>query len=95
MARGKLQLWLVEDSITAMQLMPDGSPNKDYVHMHVFRDAINGTWGQDLTAVNAMGWNPVVSYQYTLNESWNRKHLWLIAFVYDDSGVLQVIRKHL
>ena len=95
MVRGKLQLWLVEDSITAMQLMPDGSPNKDYVHMHVFRDAINGTWGQDLTAVNAMGWNPVVSYQYTLNESWNRKHLWLIAFVYDDSGVLQVIRKHL
>jgi thiol-disulfide isomerase/thioredoxin len=95
LVRGNLQLWLVEDSITALQSMPDGSVNKEYLHMHVFRDAVNGTWGTDLTSINSATWNPTMNYEYTLNEGWNRDHMWLIAFVYDDSGVLQVIRKHL
>jgi hypothetical protein len=42
---GKLQLWLTEDGITAFQMMPDGTRNMEYIHRHVFRAAINGTWG--------------------------------------------------
>ena len=90
---GKLQLWLVEDSIVAMQMMPDGSANANYLHSHVFRDAVNGTWGQDVTVTE--GYRTTVDYTYTLNEKWVRNHMWLIAFVYDNNGVKQVIRKHI
>lgn len=41
----QLIFWLVEDSISGRQLMPDGSVNDNYLHRHVFREALNGTWG--------------------------------------------------
>ena len=44
---GKLQVWLTEDGITAPQSMPDGTTNQQYIHNHVFRNAVNGTWGSD------------------------------------------------
>ena len=47
--KGKLQLWLVEDSIVAPQMFPNNKVEKEYVHNHVFRDAINGEWGTELT----------------------------------------------
>ena len=34
---GHLQLWVVEDNVTAFQLMPDGTRNDAYLHQHVFR----------------------------------------------------------
>lgn len=46
---GKLQIWLVEDGITAMQMMPDGKNDLEYVHNHVLRAAVNGDWGTDFT----------------------------------------------
>ena len=45
----KLQLLLTEDSIQSLQVMPDGSYNSYYTHNHVFRDVVNGTWGEDIT----------------------------------------------
>ena len=46
--KGRLQLWLVEDSIVAPQMFPNNKVDKDYVHNHVFRAAINGEWGTEL-----------------------------------------------
>ncbi len=43
-----LQIWIVENNIKAIQLMPDGSKNRDYIHNHVLRGAVNGTWGTTL-----------------------------------------------
>lgn len=90
---GILQLWLVEDSITAMQMMPDGSANATYLHNHVFRAAINGDWGQGITV--AEGTTEDVDYTLPLQTAWVTKHLSVIAFVYNTTGVKQVVRKHL
>ncbi len=88
---GKLQVWLIEDGITAMQMMPDGKANAEYVHNHVFRAAVNGTWGEDVT-VNE-GEHTKKQYTYTMPAEWNADNVSVVAFVYNDNGVEQVVKK--
>jgi hypothetical protein len=85
---GKLQLFLTEDSIQAFQKMPDGKVNYEYIHNHVLRDAINGTWGEDVTV--AKDEMKTFNYHYTPQVAWKPEHLTVVAFVYNDDGVLQV-----
>ena len=84
---GKLQIWVLEDGITALLLMPDGSSNRNYVHNHVLRTAVNGTWGEELTL--AKGESRTQNYMQPLDASWNKTQLSIVAFVYNDSGVMQ------
>lgn len=90
---GKLQVWIVEDGVPALQKMPDGSANKEYVHNHVFRAAVNGTWGEDVTVKE--GETTTKQYSYVLPEAWNTDNIAVVAFVYNDSGVENVAKKHL
>jgi hypothetical protein len=85
-----LQVWLVEDSIIAPQLKgPDIVPN--YVHRHVLRGALNGTWGESLSGVVK---NAILNKQisYTLPTTYNQKHCNIVAFVYrvKDKSIVQV-----
>ena len=91
--QGKLQLWIVEDDITAFQMMPDGTRNDNYIHQHVFRDAINGEWGEDVSVQE--GYSILNECTITVSEEWKQENLSVIAFVYNDSGVLQVTRAKL
>lgn len=89
---GKLQLWIVEDNITAFQLMPDGKPNTAYRHRHVFRKSMNSTWGTDIT----LGETPVEqTFTVALDDDrerlWNIDNLSVIAFVCSDEGVEQCV----
>ena len=88
--QGKLQLWIVEDSITAAQRMPDGTTNKNYIHRHVFRAAVNGEWGEDIT-VNE-GYTEERDHSFPIDNGWIPDNLAVIAFVYNGNGVLQVTR---
>ena len=90
---GKLQVWIVEDGIKALQMMPDGKPNKEYMHNHVFRAAVNGTWGEDVTVKE--GETTTMKYSYKLPEAWNADNIAVVAFVYNDNGVENVAKKHL
>lgn len=90
---GKLQVWIVEDGVKALQMMPDGSANKEYVHNHVFRAAVNGTWGEDVTVKE--GETTTKQYSYKLPEAWNADNIAIVAFVYNDNGVENVAKKHL
>ena len=90
---GKLQVWIVEDGVKALQMMPDGSANKEYVHNHVFRAAVNGTWGEDVTVKE--GETTTKQYSYVLPEAWNADNIAVVAFVYNDGGVENVAKKHL
>ena len=85
---GKLQLWLIEDSIVAMQKMPTGKYNFEYVHNHVFRDAINGTWGEDV-ALEFGEEKSFTTTEYILNSDWEVENLSVVAFVYNEDGVQQ------
>lgn len=85
--KGSLQLWVTEDSIVALQI--DGSNRiPDYVHNNVFRAAVNGLWGADVSLtpnVYSISTNTIA-----VDELWNTEHLNIVGFVYNDSGILQV-----
>lgn len=87
---GNLQLWVTEDSITAMQMMPTGNVDHNYMHNHVFRAAVNGESGEPVSV--PANESREVSFSFDYAESWVPAHLWVVAFVYDKSGVLQVKR---
>ena len=90
---GKLQIWLIEDGIIDFQFMPDGSRDNEYVHNHVLRCAVNGTWGTDITVDEGETWSD--KFSYTLNEAWKPENMSVVAFVYDDRGVCQVTKSPL
>lgn len=97
---GKLQLWIIQDSIEGYQLFPNGVSNREYVHNHVFRYAVNGAWGEDV-AVPA-GEMVNVTTETVLDDShieqnikapeFVPENMWVVAFVYNGSGVENVVK---
>ena len=101
---GKLQIWVLEDSITATQTRHDPIDDdnvtindKNYVHNHVLRAAINSTSGDNIALRGAEGDNIVEHhYKASLKEGWKPQDLSVVAFVCNDSeGVLQVVSRKL
>lgn len=88
--QGKLQLWIVEDDITAFQMMPDGTRNDNYVHQHVFRATVNGTWGEDISVKE--GYTEERDFTLNFHDDWKPEKLSVIAFIYNNTGVLQVTK---
>ena len=89
--KGKLQLWLVEDSIVAPQMFPNNKVDKEYVHNHVFRAAINGEWGTELMLSTKSVHKEKTTY--TLPEGIQPNKAWIVGLFYNDSGVLQAVRQ--
>ena len=88
---GKLQVWLLENGIVEPQYLPDGSVDREYVHQHVFRTSVNGTWGTDLSLKE--GERKIELFTYELrDETWVPANMEAVAFVYDDRGVSQVTK---
>ena len=87
---GNLQLWLTEDSIQAFQYMPDGSNNKEYVHNHVFRDAVNGAWGTEFHIKEGEILTDKFTYVIPEEKDWKPENMHAVVFVYTDNGVEQV-----
>lgn len=87
---GKLQVWLLEDGIKAIQKMPDGTVNQDYIHNHVLRTAVNGTWGEAFSIKE--GEERQHKMTVALEPGWNRENLSIVAFVYNDQGVQQAAK---
>jgi len=84
----RLQLWLIESGITAWQkvAMSDGSTvtNASYVHNHVFRASINGTWGEDIKL--SKGENLKKQNDFVFDTSkYNAANCKIVAFVYNTS----------
>jgi thiol-disulfide isomerase/thioredoxin len=99
-------LYVVEDSITNWQLFyAQCSPTsvaydeQNYVHRHVLRGSVNGTWGEQVSANTTIPVGTKITKTYTkvLDPSWNDKHIYLVAFVHDNvtKEVLQVEEIHL
>ncbi len=90
---GKLQVWLIEDSIDSFQMMPDGKMVEHYNHMHVFRASVNDPWGEDLSVSH--GEVVMKDYTFTMDPVWNPWHCSIVAFLFDDDGVMQVAKSPL
>ena len=87
---GHLQVWLTEDSIRALQMMPDGSANADYIHNHVLRAAVNGDWGEPVSVAAHQTLSRTCSY--TLPAEYNAANCRFVVFVYGDDGVVQAAK---
>ena len=87
---GKLQVWLLEDGIKTLQLMPDGTANQEYIHNHVFRTAVNGIWGEDISVEE--GKTVERTMTQALEPNWDTEQLSIVAFVYNDNGVQQAVK---
>ena len=87
---GKLQVWLIEDGIQTLQLMPDGTANQEYIHNHVFRTAVNCTCGEDFSVKE--GEKVERTFTQALEPTWDKEQLSVVAFVYNDGGVQQAVR---
>ena len=88
---GKLQVWLTEDHITDFQLMPDGSRNDAYIHNHVLRCCVNGTWGTPIEVRESEDFHQ--GFSQTIDEAWQPNNMSVVAFIYNDDGVCQVTQR--
>ena len=90
-----LTVCIMEDSIVGRQLLPTGVDD-NYVHRHVFRKTINGTWGEELNTI-ALAPKDVInrSYSVVLDEAYNADQCYIIAYIanIDTKEILQVIEK--
>lgn len=89
-ANYKICMFVMEDSIVNWQKDYLASPSTDlpnYVHKHVLRGSLNGTWlGTTLNtnAVIADGEQFIEGYSIQIDPSqWDINHLYVVAFVYD------------
>jgi hypothetical protein len=83
---GKLQLWIVESGIVTIQQNGE-SIERDYVHDHVFRATVNTIGGEAVTLSDNVYSN--YTHSISVKDIWTPANLSVVAFVYDDSGVLQ------
>lgn len=90
-----ISLFLVEDSIIKPQISNNMETVSEYVHNHVLRDGINGTFGALLHGNGILTKDSTYTYGYVLDFSdkdWNPEHCSVVAILYDKDNheVLQV-----
>lgn len=83
----KYQLWITENEIKAPQLLHDMSFIANYEHNHVYRASVNGVDGEELSLQAGVYHNS--SYHFALAKNMKPQNLNVVAFVYNENGVLQ------
>ena len=87
--QGSLQLWVVENNIVAYQI--DGKETiMDYVHNNVFRQCVNGQWGEEIPLESNVV--KYVSNTVPVDEFWRVENVGIVGFYYNSTGVIQVER---
>lgn len=79
-----LQIYLTESGIVAAQMNGNELIN-DYVHNHVLRSAVNGTWGESLVSL-PQGETKSYTHTITLPVEWNADNCHIVAFACENSG---------
>lgn len=87
----RLSVYMIENGIEDYQETPDGKQS-DYLHKHVFRDAVTPFDGQVLDQGTTANTIEEVSLSYTLPESWDVSKVNAIAFVHDGGSTLNILQ---
>lgn len=84
--------FIIESGIVSPQLTESGVV-ADYVHNHMLRASMNGTWGDPVgTDGSALGGAILTNtYSYTLPATWNAANCAVVAFVYN-ATTLEVVQ---
>lgn len=93
----RYSVFLIENDIVDYQL-DDEVLVPDYVHKHVFRDALTSFDGEimDVETINGLEFN--YTFEYLIPEDWNPSNINVIAFINDGAGdqeILQVLEKNI
>lgn len=89
----RLSLYVSENNIIDVQETPSGQQN-DYVHKHVFRDAITSASGDLLTESLTAGELVSRSFNFTLPDTWNASECHVIGFVHLGGSSSNVLQAH-
>jgi len=85
-----LQLYLVQDSVVDWQL--DNSTHKPlYIHRHVFRKVLNGTWGSPIASTNIGDIDKQV-HAIELDANWKKENCIVIAHIYKAGPSYEVLQ---
>ncbi|MDR1919648.1 MAG: Omp28 family outer membrane lipoprotein [Tannerellaceae bacterium] len=76
-----LLLWAVESKVVSWQKMPDNTTEAAYEHMHVFRSALNGIWGETFSMEAEE--EKEIKNTYILDEKWKAEQVSIVGFVFD------------
>lgn len=82
-------VYVLEDSIYDWQTDYNASPTQveSYLHNHVLRDNVNGTWGTQVISTSANAGDSIISqFSYPLDEAWDENHISFVAYTYDESN---------
>jgi hypothetical protein len=80
-----LTVYLLEDSVVTWQKDYEADPPdiENYIHNHVLRKVLNGTWGETFTASGGQsGVSYSKSYNSVLDEEWKIENCSVVAFIY-------------
>lgn len=99
-----LSIFLTEDHIVDVQLMPDNSKNEAYEHEHVVRDMFTNWGGLAYEPTNSentgyeQGSTFIKTFSIVVDENWNIENLNVLACVHKDGSsskeVLQAAEIH-
>lgn len=81
-----IQLWIIENNIIGAQLLSTGKPDKEYVHNHVLRAAINGDWGEEINGDIIPSFTNSGDASIQLKDNWVPENCQIVAFIYDKNS---------
>lgn len=89
---GKLQIWITESGMISRQ--KNGSETiREYKHNHVYRASVNEIGGESISLSSNVF--DTFSHSIAVKENWNAENLSVVAFVYNNNGVLQVVESEI
>ncbi len=89
---GNLNVWLLEDGIVSPQYLADGSVDRNYVHNHVFREAVTNRDGKPVSI--DYGNSLTETFTYTIPDNWVAENMSVVAFIDNADGVQQATKVH-
>jgi len=89
----KLQVHIIEDHITAYQL-DNGTSISDYDHRHVFRGAVNTSWGTSIP-ITTKETTDTQNFNYTIDAAWAEDNCEVVAFIYKEGPNYEVIQANI
>lgn len=92
-------VYVIQDTLTDWQKMPDNTDNPNYVHRDKHLGSIdNNPWGMPVfDASNSAGDKVVLDYSYKLPDNISKDNLHFLIYVYDKETyeILQVIKQRI
>lgn len=73
---------LVEDNIVGTQI-DGGVENHEYVHNHVLRTVVNGTWGESFTMPAVGEISSPKEFEITVRKPWVKENCSVVAYLYN------------